>query len=215
MRVRQHVNPLKMGFLTREAARLNLPRAREVELELGCAEAQFLFERVEKDPTLVGVGVEIRPELVFAVNAQARRAGVDVSAVYANASVDLPRLFAPGALARVFVNFPDPWFKRRHHKRRVVEGALVRALTQVLRPGGELFFQSDVWDLALDALAVFEAHDHLLENRAGAWSFWKEGNPYGARSRREQACETAGLPIWRLFYRARPILALAPKTPAP
>jgi tRNA (guanine-N7-)-methyltransferase len=203
MRVRQHVNPLKMGFLTRSFAPLALPPAREVELEVGCAEAQFLFERTRLDRSRVGIGLEIRHELVEAVNAEARHTGLDVRAVYANASVDVPRLFAPGTVARAFVNFPDPWFKRRHHKRRVVDGALVLALARALRPGGELFFQSDVWDLALDALSVFEAHDQLLDNRAGTWSFWKDPNPYGARSRREEACEAAGLPVWRLLYQVR------------
>jgi tRNA G46 methylase TrmB len=70
----------------------------------------------------------------------------------------------------------------------------------VVKPGGAVLIQSDVWEVALDALEVFERLDHLFENQAGEWSFWRQGNPYGVRSWREQHCEEEGLPIWRALY---------------
>jgi tRNA (guanine-N7-)-methyltransferase len=100
--------------------------------------------------------------------------------------------------SRVYVNFPDPWFKRRHHVRRMVDSVLAEQIEYVLAPGGELFVQTDVWDIAIDAMSSFEP---LFENQAGEWTFWKEGNPYGVRSWREQNAEETGLPIWRLLYR--------------
>ena len=99
-------------------------------------------------------------------------------AIYANANIHLVQLFAPGRVARAYVNFPDPWFKTRHHKRRVMDAGLATVLAQILRPGGELLFQSDVWDLALDAMAVLEDEPRLT-NAAGAWTFWKGPNPFG------------------------------------
>jgi tRNA (guanine-N7-)-methyltransferase len=200
-RHRHHVNPLKLSFLGRRAQPLELPAGREVEVELGCAEGQFLFARGAARPDVVPVGVEIREDLVREVNDRAQREGSPVRAIFAHANVEFAELFAPGSLARVFVNFPDPWFKRRHRKRRVMEPALAAAMAGALRPGGELFFQSDVWDVALDALAVLEGEPRLA-NRDGPWSFWKRGNPYGVRSRREEGCEALGLPIWRLLYQA-------------
>lgn len=201
MRLRHHVNPLRSDFLTRRVDRLELPDdpRLDVEVELGSAEGQFLFARAA--PGRLLVGLEIREDLVGDVNRQAVAAGVAVRAVYANINVDLPHLFAPGSVARIFVNFPDPWFKRRHHKRRLVEPRMLAACHRALRPGGELFFQSDVWDLALDALAELEARPELFANRAGAWSFWKDGNPYGAVSRREEFCQEDGTPVWRMLYR--------------
>jgi tRNA (guanine-N7-)-methyltransferase len=199
-RHRHHVNPLKMSYFARRAERLELPAGREVEVELGCAEAQFLFERAAARPDVAPVGLEIREDLVHEVNARARREGSPVRAVFCHANLEFADLFAPASVARVFVNFPDPWFKRSQKKRRVVQPALVAAIAEALRPGGELFFQSDVWDLALDALAVLEGEPRLA-NRAGAWSFWKEGNPYGVRSRREESCQELGLPVWRALYR--------------
>ena len=201
MRKRQHVNPLHAGYQSFRGRPPELPSGREVELEIGCAEAQFLFERAARDPSRTYVGLEIREVLVDDVNAQAARLGAPVQAVFCHAGNHLEALFPAGRVARVYVNFPDPWFKRRHHKRRLMDAELARAIHTVLAPGGELLFQSDVWDIALDAMGVLDAADDLFVNQAGPWSFWRAGNPYGVRSWREQHCEEAGLPIWRLLYR--------------
>jgi tRNA (guanine-N7-)-methyltransferase len=201
VRVRPHVNPLKSWYASRRVQRLALPADAEVEVEIGCAEAWFLFDRAALDPSRVEVGLEIRHELIDPVNARAREEGRDVRAIFAHANHDLVKLFAPGRVARVFLNFPDPWFKRRHHKRRVVDAQLVEDIARILRPRGELWFQSDVWDLALDALAEIEARPDLFTNMAGEpWSFWKAGNPYAAMSRREHQCITEGAPVWRMRY---------------
>jgi len=211
-RFRQHVNPLKASFFERSAGPLALPAGKEIEVELGCADAQFLFERAEKLPDRVYVGLEIREDLALEVNRRARRLGAPVHVVFAHANLDFSALFPAGTVARIFVNFPDPWFKRRHRKRRVVDAPLAAAMAEALAPGGELFFQSDVWDLALDALAVLEA-EKRLDNRAGPWSFWKRGNPYGVKSRREAGCEEDAEPIWRLLYNVT--AAPAPGSGAP
>ncbi len=77
---------------------------------------------------------------------------------------------------------------------------LIRDIHRILKPGGELFFQSDVWSVALDALEIMERSEPLFINRAGPWTFWKEGNPFGARSWRETHCESVGRQIWRGMY---------------
>jgi tRNA (guanine-N7-)-methyltransferase len=213
VRVRNHVNPLGAAFVSFRDRPLELPATAPVEVEIGCADAQFLFERAARDPGRRYVGLEIREELVRAVNRQAEDRRAPVRAVFCNANRHLCTIFSEHQVDRVYVNFPDPWFKRRHHKRRLVDLELARAIATVLRPGGELFFQSDVWSLALESLAVFESVSDLLENRAGQWSFWKGGNPYAAQSWRERQCERRGLPIWRLRYRRRPLADAASPSP--
>jgi tRNA (guanine-N7-)-methyltransferase len=203
VRVRQHVNPLGLAFEEFRGQLPELSPGREVELEIGCAEAQFLFERAAQDSSRLYLGLEIRDALVDWVNGEARALGVPVHAVFCNANNHVRTLFPPESVRRVFLNFPDPWFKRRHHKRRMIDEALIRDIHQILEPGGELFFQSDIWELALDSMDLIERLDELYENRAGSWSFWKRGNPYGVRSWREAHCEEQGLPIWRLWYGRR------------
>jgi tRNA (guanine-N7-)-methyltransferase len=202
VRVRQHVNPLGAAFETLRAEVPALAPGRPVEVEIGCAEAQFLFERATRDPARTYIGIEIREAMVEWVNEQAREQQLPVQAVSCHAK-HLLEIVPPGRAQRAYVNFPDPWFKRRHHKRRMIDDALARDIAAMLEPGGELFVQTDVWAIALDALDVFERAEAHFENLEGAWSFWKRGNPYGARSTREEDCERKGKPIWRLRYRRR------------
>jgi tRNA (guanine-N7-)-methyltransferase len=198
-RVRQHVNPQRLAFLERKLPALVLPPG-PVEVELGCADARFLFERAPHLPETLFIGLEIREPLVGQVNRMAAELGVgNLLAVFAHINVDLDGLFADERLARVFVNFPDPWFKRKHKKRRLVNPELVETLHRKIAPGGELFFQSDVWELALDALAVLEDFPSLFRNLGGPWSFVRD-NPFGARSLREVRCEGRQERIWRMHY---------------
>ncbi|RMH44024.1 MAG: hypothetical protein D6689_03425 [Deltaproteobacteria bacterium] len=197
VRVRNHVNPLSPAFSVLRGRRPDIPRGMPVEVEVGCADAQFLFERAARCPDRFYVGLEIREELVDAVNRRATDEGVPVCAVFCNANEHLRELFDPESISRIYINFPDPWFKRRHRKRRMVDAGLARDCARALAGGGELFVQTDVWDVALDALAAF---DGVLDNRAGEWSFWKQGNPFGATSWRERQCAARGRPVWRLLF---------------
>jgi tRNA (guanine-N7-)-methyltransferase len=198
VRIRQHVNPTLPHFEVFRGERPPLD-GRLVEVEIGCADAQFLFERAAIDPSRLYVGLEVREDLTILVNKKARAANVPVHAVYCQAQLHTTMLFGHGGVERIYVNFPDPWFKRAHRSRRMVDDKLADQIANVLRPGGELFVQTDVWDIAIDAMESFDADDRFT-NAAGEWTFWKSGNPYGVRSWREQNAEETGLPIWRILY---------------
>jgi tRNA (guanine-N7-)-methyltransferase len=124
-----------------------------------------------------------------------------VRSVFANISVDLPRLFAPASVSRFFVNFPDPWFKQRQRKRRVVSDELVDQLHVLLAPDGEIHLATDIFDIALDAMAALEREcPRRFVNLHAPWSFLHQSS-FSARSWRERHCEEAGTRIWRLVYR--------------
>ncbi len=203
MRIRQHVNPTLMHF-TRFRGDVPTFGDLPVEVEIGCADAQFLFERAAANPAQIYVGLEIREDLVTLVNRRAKQRGVPVHAVLCQAQLHMATVFPPGRVDRVFINFPDPWFKRRHQDRRMVDDTLANQVAMVTRSGADIFVQTDIWDLALEAMATFDGDplDRFV-NRAGEWTFWKAGNPYGVRSWREQNAEETGLPIWRIAYYRR------------
>jgi tRNA (guanine-N7-)-methyltransferase len=198
-----HANPRALSYEAFRGIRPELEPGRPIELEIGCADAQFLFERAAIDPGRHYIGAEIREDLVAQVNSRARAAGVPVHVVFCQAQLHLAEVLPAGSVDRVYVNFPDPWFKRKHHNRRMVDAALAEQIAQVARPGADVFVQTDVWDLAIEALETFERMDEDFANAAGPWSFWRGGNPFGVRSWREQNAEETGLPIWRILYRRR------------
>jgi tRNA (guanine-N7-)-methyltransferase len=202
MRIRQHVNPLKSNFFQIAVEPPELPGGVPVEVELGSAEAHFLMDRAAEEPSRFYVGVEIRRDHVAAANAACERQGLaQVRSVFANLSVDLPRLFPAGRVSRFFLNFPDPWWKARQHKRRVMSPELVAELFGLLVEDGEIYVATDVFEIALDAMAALE-HDssRRFVNLREPWTFLRE-SPFTARSRRERQCEAEAIPIWRLGYR--------------
>jgi tRNA (guanine-N7-)-methyltransferase len=200
VRNRQHVNPLGLSYTEYRDVVPELDGARPVEVEIGCADAKFLFDRAEGDPARQYFGLEIRNWLVDQVNDRADTAGLPVRAMVCNANNHLRTVFADASVDIVHVLFPDPWFKRRQRKRRLMSPELVEDIHAILKPGGTLHFASDVWDLVLDALYEFEVRDDLFANVAGAWTFHRDHNPFRARSWREQNCLDTGLPFWRMVY---------------
>jgi tRNA (guanine-N7-)-methyltransferase len=202
-RVRQHVNPLRSTLLNIELPDLGLREGVPLDVELGSAEAHLMLELAEAHPERQFIGLEIRAELIRRANRQAEKRGLrNFKNVFSNISVDLPRLFPPGRVDRFFLYFPDPWFKKWQHKRRVIEPSLAHGMLRALKPGGEIHVATDIFDLALDAMAALEtlADAGLIVNLVGPWRFSRTP-PVDARSRREKQCAAQQTRVWRLAYR--------------
>jgi len=215
---RQHVNPLSARYLVPRAHRIEPPAALgpdpPCDVELGCAEGAFSFALAERDPERLVVGLEIRERMVARNQARARALGLrNLVFAYANLQVDLHRVFAPRSVDRFHLLFPDPWFKRRHGKRRVVSPYLLGTMARQLRAGGEVHVASDVFEIALSAMEAFDGPAGAalgFESLApgGPWGFVRD-NPYGVVSRREAITLRRGQRVWRLRYR----LAAPPENP--
>ena len=145
--MRQHVNPLSSFF----QLPLQLPPPDElfrvpdqpIHLDIGCARGRCLLGLAERDPHWNHLGVEIRRPLVTSADrdALASEHG-NVRILFCNANISLEgwmKALKPDCLQRVSIQFPDPWFKRRHRKRRVLQPELLLAIAKALQPGRELF----------------------------------------------------------------------------
>ncbi|MCH9683796.1 MAG: methyltransferase domain-containing protein [Deltaproteobacteria bacterium] len=206
-RVRQHVNPLGARYQKPRATKLEVPphlgpNAR-VEVELGCADGRFSFQLAAARPECFVVGLEIREKVVADNQSLARCARLSNLAFrYTNLNIDLDRVFGPQSVDAFHLLFPDPWFKSKHHKRRVVDPWMLQIVCQQLRPGGELHVASDVFEVALSAMAEIEEAAEAgigLRNQLEPWRFWR-GNPFPAQSRREDMTLARGQRVWRMRY---------------
>lgn len=173
---------------------------RPVELEIGPGRGGFLFERLAAVPDVCMLGFEIRRKWATIVDNKLKAHGLGPRArVFAeDAKSVLPRLPA-ASLSRVYVHFPDPWWKKRHEKRLVVGNTLLPEVVRALVPGGELFVQTDVEDRAAEYEAVINATPGLVAAHAAGPRIAE--NPFQARSPREHRAIKDGLPIHRLLYR--------------
>jgi tRNA (guanine-N7-)-methyltransferase len=175
---------------------------RVIELEIGFGRARFLLDRAALNPETTFFGIETRRKWVHRAAGRAiKRALANVIVRHGDAREAASRIVPDGCLERVFVNFPDPWWKARHQKRLVLGDAVVSSLARLLADGGELFVQTDV-----DFRA--EAYRELLGSSPDLEPAGQDGlvedNPFGARSSREIRCEDLGLPIFRLLFTRRP-----------
>ncbi len=170
-----------------------------IELEIGPGRGWFLVERVELDPECRIVGLEIKRKWATIVDERLKKRGHgDRARVFAeDARHVLPRL-SPGSVSTVYIHFPDPWWKKRHHKRMVLTAPTVDALARVLVPGGQLLLQTDVEERAQRYEALLDASEHF--EPAGDQARIAD-HSFGARSPRERRAMADGLPVYRLLYR--------------
>jgi tRNA (guanine-N7-)-methyltransferase len=169
------------------------------ELEIGPGpKAGFLLERADAAPEAALVGLEIRRKWAFVGDERlAKRGHAKRARVFCeDARFALPRLHPDASVKRVFLHFPDPWWKKRHQKRLVVGDVVLDQIARLLEDGGELFVQTDVEERATLYGDVIAAH-------ASFESVPIHENPYGARSPREHRAIADGLPVHRMLFKRR------------
>lgn len=177
-----------------------------IELEIGPGpKAGFLLERAAAAPDALLVGLEIRRKWAAVGDERLAKHGFGARArVFCeDARYALPRLGPAGSVRRVYLHFPDPWWKKRHQKRLVMGDVFLVEVARLLEPHGELLIQTDVEERAELYAKVVAEHD-AFEPHGDV-----EGSPaildhsFGARSPREHRAIADGLPVHRMLWRRR------------
>ncbi len=204
VRVHQHVNPLSPYYrqtpdpidLEKVFADPLLP----LHLDIGCARGRFILRMAMAERAWNFLGVEIREPLIDeAVRIAAEENLGNVHYAFANAMLCLEKLLKnipAGCLQTVTVQFPDPWFKKRHAKRRMVNKELVRAVVEKLADSGMIFVQTDIEFLAAEMFDLFRQNKKLREIEIDA-------NPFRVKTEREIAVEDKGSPVYRKMFESR------------
>ena len=153
--MRQHVNPLSKNFNEIEI----IPPLNEIfenpqlplHIDIGSASGEFLFDLALKNTNWNYIGIEIREKLVF--NAKLKMKDKKIRNLYftfgnANNILNDSRFkFLISYLTSISLNFPDPWFKKKHHKRRVIQPYFINLLANLLKNKSLIFIKTDVKEL--------------------------------------------------------------------
>lgn len=132
-------------------------------LEIGFNRGVFLRGLARAQPDRDHIGIEVRRRYVYYTTEQVVAAGLrNVQVVWGDGRLIGPALFGVGSLADIFINFPDPWWKRRHAKRRLVDVGFGADLARWLAPDGAIWVKSDVPMIADEIGQALEAHTDLL-----------------------------------------------------
>jgi tRNA (guanine-N7-)-methyltransferase len=198
-RHRRHANPFTVrGPVAVPSWDSVFGRRAPLAVDVGCGPGLFVVELARARPDLNVVGLEIRQHLVEATLQAARAAELgNAHALVANANLHLGALFAPNSVAQISFNFPDPWYKKRHHKRRVLNAALLADLLPQLRPGAQVHAMTDYEPLAVQMQQTLQLCSAL---RCAHPTPFCADSTTGLPSEREKTHLSRGQPIYRLLF---------------
>ena len=153
--MRQHVNPLSRNFdeieIIPSLTQIFHDHKKNLHLDIGCAAGDFLFDLALVNTNWNYLGIEIRERLVKKAKLKVQEREIkNLYFVFGNASNilnDLQNKLIIKKAKSISFNFPDPWFKKRHYKRRVIQPDLVNLLSNTLEKGSFIFIKTDVKDL--------------------------------------------------------------------
>ncbi len=204
VRVRQHVNPLSIKYQTPVTppnwTEIYSQPNQPLHLDIGCARGEFLLKMATLQPDYNFLGLEIRESLVKDANQLVAELGLkNLHYLFGNANnslVPILESLPQKILQQVTIQFPDPWFKKRQMKRRVVKPEMVKELAMYLGEGGWVFLQSDVEDVAREMCSRFEANSAFYRKDDD----WLAINPLPIPTERETYTISRGEPVYRALF---------------
>ncbi|MBS2023864.1 MAG: tRNA (guanosine(46)-N7)-methyltransferase TrmB [Deltaproteobacteria bacterium] len=171
--------------------------AQRLELEIGPGRGAFALDHAKAHPELDLVAIETRRSDVEEIRERAHKRGIrNLMVFHGDAKVLVPRWFGPGQLSQVHVQFPDPWWKARHHKRRMVDVELAALLRLLLHKDGEVDFRTDVPEYAKSAVRTWEDAGFVNVDGAGGLS---KLIPETLSTRERRYAQT-GQPVYRARF---------------
>ena len=205
--MRQHVNPLSQFF----QLPLSLPSKNvlfekshyPIHLDIGSAKGEFLIELATKYTDWNFVGLEIREPLVSLCEKKRRKLELtNLKFLFCNVNVSLDEWLSDldfGQLKRVSIQFPDPWFKRKHFKRRVLKTNILNSIAKAMSKDGEIFIQSDIFKLIEYMTNTIDKNRYFTRKNVGDLRSIDK-NPYNVMTDREIFSLKKNLLIYRVMY---------------
>jgi len=172
-----------------------------VWLEIGFGGGEHLLAQAQQHPGVGFIGCEVFENGLARLLVDIARCGLDNIRIFADDARALLDCLVPASIGRVFILFPDPWPKLRHHKRRLVAPATLDRLASVMQPGAELRLATDDRSYLLWILELLTAHPAFLWT-ALTPADWRERASDWPATRYEEKARAAGrTPVFLRFIR--------------
>ena len=177
-----------------------LPGDGPLWLEVGFGGGEHLVHMAARYPGIRLIGCEPFVNGIAMLLGKIRAAGVTNLAIHPGDVRDLFDVLPDACLARVFLNYPDPWPKARHHRRRFVTPGYLEALARVTAPGAEFRVATDIPDYVRQTLEQVPKAGFVLERQAGAGAAWDD---WISTRYEQKALREGRAPHYLTFRRAR------------
>ena len=202
------IKPLKPWFQTIEdiGNSVNWPtyfgNDHPVELDIGCGRGLFLFNAAVTTPHVNFVGLEIDfREARRTATRLLKRELPNARVIGGDCKILLKEMIDPESVDAAHVYFPDPWWKKRHHKRRLFNSEFLGMLARILRPGGLVHHWTDVADYFEMAQGLMDHHPAFA--RCPAPTEREASNDMDYHTSFERKKRKLGLPIYRGLWQRR------------
>ena len=206
--MRQHVNPLSKYFQEIDS----IPKIDQIfknsalptHLDIGCASGEFLFQLAENNKNWNYLGIEIREKLIIKAKHKLKEKDIDnLYFIFGNADnllknwiVQYPHMILESAS----INFPDPWFKKKHHKRRIIQTEFLNRLSLIMSNKSLLFLKSDVKELYEYMNSVVSNSLIFEKVKNKNLTFLETFNPSKIKTEREKYATSKKLTIYETIY---------------
>ncbi len=206
--MRQHVNPLSKNFIEVERipsliqmfddSKLNL------HLDIGCAAGDFLFDLASVNHNWNYLGIEIRERLVKTAKLRVNEKEIkNLYFIFGNAINILNHSdskLITNKLKSISFNFPDPWFKKRHFKRRVIQPEFINILSNSMQTGSLIFIKTDVKDLFEYMNSTISSNLNFRKIDKAEFNYSESYNPNQVQTNREKYVFLNELDIFENIY---------------
>ena len=206
--MRQHVNPLSRNFNQIEGIpslfEMFGDSTLDLHLDIGCGSGDFLFDLAVVNTSWNYLGIEIREKLVKTAKSKVREREIkNLYFVFGNAFNilnDVQSKFIIKNIKSISFNFPDPWFKKKHHKRRIVQPEFINILSKFLPRGSLIFIKTDVKDLFDYMDCTISSNFSFQKIDKGDFDVSKSFNPNNLKTNREKYVTINQLNIFERIY---------------
>ena len=207
--MRQHVNPLSKYFQEIEA----IPKIDQIfknsflptHLDIGCASGEFLFQLAENNKNWNYLGIEIREKLIINAKHKLKEKNIDnLYFIFGNADNLLKNWivqYPHRILESASINFPDPWFKKKHHKRRIIQTEFLNRLSLIMSNKSLLFLKSDVEELYQYMNSVISNSLIFEKVKNKKLNYQETFNPSKIKTEREKYATSKKLTIYETIYK--------------
>lgn len=174
---------------------------RKLHLEIGCGKGKFITETAEKAPDVPHLAVEICENVAILAAERAMEMGLCNLRFSMKDIKLLDEVIEDGSVSRIYLNFSDPWPKKKQAKRRLTHESFLKLYARWLAPEGEIFFKTDNRKLFEYSLNTFCAEDYALSNIT--FDLHKSDFSGNIMTEYETRFSEMGQPIYRLEARKR------------
>lgn len=181
-------------------ARGLFPETKPLVMEIGFGMGQATWQIALSRPEFNYLGVEVHGPGVGRLLIEIGKNGVRNLRIIQHDAVEVLRdMIRPASLAGFHIFYPDPWPKKRHHKRRLMRQPLVDLMVSRLEPGGYIYFVTDIEEYALSTLSLLESVPDLRNPFDGFATGldWRPETKFEARAKSEDRN------AWEIFFRKR------------